>query len=140
MGGDSGRGTLRVVYGGGLFDRRRGVGFVHDIGRWDLTPSTAYLWTAFSFEVTAEGLRLFGSAWNSMITTLWVSAISAPLTMAVGILAAWLIARQDFVGRRAFEFGTMLSFAIPGTGRRRQLHRRVQRCPRWILPVRWLSW
>ena len=90
-------------------------GFVHDIGRWDLTPSTAHLWTAFSFEITAEGLRLFGSAWNSMITTLWVSAISAPLTMAVGILAAWLIARQDFVGRRAFEFGTMLSFAIPGT-------------------------
>ena len=90
-------------------------GFVHDIGRWDLTPSTAHLWTAFSFEITEQGLRLFGSAWNSMITTLWVSAISAPLTMAVGILAAWLIARQEFVGRRAFEFGTMLSFAIPGT-------------------------
>ena len=90
-------------------------GFVHDIGRWDLTPSTAHLWTAFSFEITEQGLRLFGSAWNSMITTLWVSAISAPLTMAVGILAAWLIARQDFAGRRAFEFGTMLSFAIPGT-------------------------
>jgi iron(III) transport system permease protein len=25
------------------------------------------------------------------------------------------VARQDFVGKRSFEFGTMLSFAIPGT-------------------------
>ena len=28
---------------------------------------------------------------------------------------AWLLVRQDFAGKRAFEFGTMLSFAIPGT-------------------------
>jgi iron(III) transport system permease protein len=90
-------------------------GFVTDIARWDLTPTAAHLWTAFSFEIGAEGLRLFGSAWNSMITTLWVSALSAPVTMGIGILTAWLIARQDFAGRRAFEFGTMLSFAIPGT-------------------------
>jgi iron(III) transport system permease protein len=33
----------------------------------------------------------------------------------IGILTAWLVARQDFSGKRAFEFGTMLSFAIPGT-------------------------
>lgn len=90
-------------------------GFVHDIGRWDLTPTFAHLWTAFSFEIGAEGLRLYGSAWNSMITTLWVSALAAPLTMGVGILTAWLVARQEFAGKRAFEFGTMLSFAIPGT-------------------------
>lgn len=90
-------------------------GFVTDIARWDLTPTFAHLWTAFSFELGAEGLRLYGSAWQSMITTLWVSALAAPLTMAVGVLAAWLVARQDFAGRRSFEFGTMLSFAIPGT-------------------------
>jgi iron(III) transport system permease protein len=90
-------------------------GFVHDVGRMDLTPTTAHLWTAFSFEIGETGLRLFGSAWNSLITTLWVSALAAPLTMAIGILTAWLVARQDFAGRRAFEFGTMLSFAIPGT-------------------------
>jgi iron(III) transport system permease protein len=50
-----------------------------------------------------------------MITTLWVSAIAAPFTTVIGILTAWLVARQDFSGKRAFEFGTMLSFAIPGT-------------------------
>lgn len=90
-------------------------GFVHDIGRWDLTPTFAHLRTAFAFEIGAEGLELYGSAWNSMQTTLWVSAIAAPLTTLVGILTAWLVARQDFAGKGAFEFGTMLSFAIPGT-------------------------
>ena len=30
-------------------------------------------------------------------------------------LIAWLLARQRFAGKRAFEFGAMLSFAIPGT-------------------------
>lgn len=90
-------------------------GFVKDIARMDMAPTFGHLWTAFSFEFNERGIQLFGSAWNSMITTLWVSALSAPLTMAVGILTAWLIARQDFTGKRAFEFGTLLSFAIPGT-------------------------
>ena len=90
-------------------------GFVTDIGRWDLTPTLGHLVTAVRFEIAETGLELYGSAWNSMITTLWVAGIAAPLTTLVGILTAWLVARQDFAGRRAFEFGTMLSFAIPGT-------------------------
>jgi iron(III) transport system permease protein len=56
-----------------------------------------------------------GSAWNSLFTTLEVALISAPLTAAVGLLTAYLLTRQQFSGRRSFEFGTMLSFAIPGT-------------------------
>lgn len=92
-----------------------GGGFVTDIGRLDLSPTFRHIVTAFSFEIDAEGLRLYGSAWDSMITTLWVSGIAAPLTTVIGILTAWLVARQDFAGKRAFEFGTMLSFAIPGT-------------------------
>ena len=90
-------------------------GFVTDIGRWDLAPTFGHISTAFRFDITDEGLRLYGSAWDSMITTLWVAGIAAPLTTLIGILTAWLVARQDFAGRRAFEFGTMLSFAIPGT-------------------------
>ncbi|MBU4531469.1 iron ABC transporter permease [Hoeflea sp.] len=90
-------------------------GFVTDIARLEMSPTFGHIWTAFSFEVGDRGLQLFGSAWDSMITTLWVSALSAPLTMGIGILTAWLIARQDFAGKRAFEFGTLLSFAIPGT-------------------------
>lgn len=90
-------------------------GFVTDVGRLDLTLTFDHLWTAFSFEFGAHGLQLYGSAWDSLVTTLQVSALSAPLTMGIGILTAWLVMRQNFTGKRVFEFGTMLSFAIPGT-------------------------
>ncbi|BDA84330.1 iron ABC transporter permease [Aureimonas sp. SA4125] len=104
-----------VLFTVGVYAIVLGGGFVTDVGRMDLTPTAGHLVTAFSFEVGVEGLRLYGSAWNSMLTTLQVSAIAAPLTTIIGILTAWLVMRQDFVGKRAFEFGTMLSFAIPGT-------------------------
>ena len=41
--------------------------------------------------------------------------ISAPLTAIIGLLAAYVITRHRFAGRRSFEFLTMVSFAIPGT-------------------------
>src|SRR6185295_9342434 len=42
-------------------------------------------------------------------------AVSAPLTASFGLLIAWLLNRQRFAGKAAFEFVTMLSFAMPGT-------------------------
>ena len=71
--------------------------------------------TAFSFSFTEEGILWTGSAWDSFWTTLQIATISAPLTAAVGLLTAYLLVRQRFAGKDAFEFGTMLSFAIPGT-------------------------
>lgn len=89
-------------------------GFVHDIGRGDLTFTWRHILTAFEVE-WQDGIALRGSAWDSLLTTVEVAAISAPITAGLGILLAWLIARQDFRGRRTLEFVTMLSFAIPGT-------------------------
>jgi iron(III) transport system permease protein len=89
-------------------------GFVHDIGRGDMNFTWRHLITAFEVE-WQDGMALRGSAWDSLLTTLEVAAISAPLTAGLGILLAWLIARQEFRGRRLLEFMTMLSFAIPGT-------------------------
>ncbi|HSE79046.1 MAG TPA: ABC transporter permease subunit, partial [Alphaproteobacteria bacterium] len=74
-----------------------------------------HYWTAFGVEVTNGGLHLVGSAWDSFLTTIYISAVSAPLTAAIGLLTAYLLTRQRFAGQRSFEFGTMLSFAIPGT-------------------------
>ncbi len=72
--------------------------------------------TAFSIDFTQEGVRKYtGSAWDSFWTTLQIAAISAPLTAAVGLVTAYLLTRQNFAGKNSFEFGTMLSFAIPGT-------------------------
>ena len=70
---------------------------------------------AFSVERGATGLIWSGAAWNSFWTTLELASIAAPLTAGIGLLTAWLLVRQRFAGRTAFEFATMLSFAIPGT-------------------------
>ena len=63
----------------------------------------------------SHGILWTGTAWNSFWTTVKLSAIAAPVTAALGILTAYLLTRHRFAGRAAFEFGTMLSFAIPGT-------------------------
>jgi len=89
-------------------------GFVHDIGRGDMSFTWRHILTAFEVE-WQNGPALRGSAWDSLLTTIEVAAIAAPITAGLGILLAWLVARQDFRGRRALEFMTMLSFAIPGT-------------------------
>ncbi|MFK7878077.1 MAG: ABC transporter permease [Paracoccaceae bacterium] len=71
--------------------------------------------TAFSFRFEDAGIRWSGAAWDSFWTTLKIAAIAAPLTAIVGLITAYLLTRQSFTGKNAFEFGTMLSFAIPGT-------------------------
>jgi len=88
--------------------------FVRSMGR-DYTPTLEHFLTAFRVERADWGLYFSGSAWNSFFATVKVAALSAPLTAAIGLLTAYLLTRQRFSGQRAFEFGTLLSFAIPGT-------------------------
>jgi iron(III) transport system permease protein len=89
-------------------------GFVRAVGR-DYTFTLDHFLAGFSIEMGARGLHFTGAAWPSLTTTLTIATIAAPLTAAVGLLTAWLLSRQNFAGKRAFEFGTLLSFAIPGT-------------------------
>jgi iron(III) transport system permease protein len=89
-------------------------GFVETWGR-DYSFTLRHYVKAFGIESGPNGLIWAGAAWNSFWTTVKLSAIAAPLTAALGILAAYLLTRQRFAGRSVFEFGTLLSFAIPGT-------------------------
>jgi iron(III) transport system permease protein len=89
-------------------------GFVKDIGRGDMTISLKHFADGFGVD-TSGGLRFTGSAWDSFFTTIEVAALAAPLTAAIGLLAAYVITRHRFAGRRAFEFMTLVSFAVPGT-------------------------
>ncbi len=89
-------------------------GLVKVWGR-DYTPTLDHYTKAFAVERTADGLIWTGAAWNSFWTTLKLAAIAAPLTAALGLIAAWLLVRQRFAGRGTLEFATMLSFAVPGT-------------------------
>jgi iron(III) transport system permease protein len=88
--------------------------FVELWGR-DWTFTLKHYISGFKVLWTPDGVLWQGSAWSSLGTTLTISLIAAPLTAAIGLLTAWLLTRQNFVGKQAFEFGTLLSFAIPGT-------------------------
>jgi iron(III) transport system permease protein len=90
-------------------------GFVKDIGRGDMTLTLHHFAQGFGMEWNGLLPTFTGSAWNSFFTTIEVAAIAAPLTTIVGLLAAYVITRHRFAGRRAFEFLTLVSFAIPGT-------------------------
>jgi len=89
-------------------------GFVQTWGR-DYTPTLAHLKTAFDLQWGDFGLVWAGTAWNSLFTTVKLSAIAAPICAGVGLLMAWLLARTTFRGQGLFEFGALLAFAIPGT-------------------------
>ncbi len=91
-----------------------GGGFVVTFGR-DWTPTWQYLLTTFSVDHGVGGWFLSGSGWRSLITTMELAAIATPITAALGLLAAYLLDRQNFRGKGAFEFIAMMSFAVPGT-------------------------
>ncbi len=90
-------------------------GFVRVWGRdWTLTLS--HFARAFALERAPDGALIWaGGAWHSLFTTVQLAAIAAPLTAGLGLLAAWLLARQQFRGRGLLEFALMLTFAVPGT-------------------------
>jgi iron(III) transport system permease protein len=98
-----------VIYGMALAG-----GFVAVWGR-DHSLTLRHFVKAFGVEWTAGGLFWTGGAWDSFWNTLRLSAAAAPLSAALGLLTAYLLHRTRFPGRRAFEFGTLLGFALPGT-------------------------
>ncbi len=89
-------------------------GFVETWGR-DHSFTLRHYVDAFGVSEGPHGLIWSGAAWNSFGTTLMIAALSAPLTAALGLLTAYLLVRHQFRAKSAFEFGTMMSFAIPGT-------------------------
>ncbi|MEE9333061.1 MAG: iron ABC transporter permease [Granulosicoccaceae bacterium] len=89
-------------------------GFVETWGLNNTLTFKHYI-TAFGISFNDYGIHFKGSAWDSFWTTLKIAGTAAPLTAMLGLLTAWLLVRQNFAGKQAFEFGTMLSFAIPGT-------------------------
>jgi iron(III) transport system permease protein len=89
-------------------------GFVKVWGR-DWTPTLSHFGRAFSVEWTPNGLIWTGGAWGSLFTTLTLSAVAAPITALLGLLAAWVLSRQKFAGRTLLEFALMLTFCVPGT-------------------------
>ena len=98
-----------VVYGMILY------GSVVELWGVNNTLTFKHYITAFSVRFDESGVRWTGAAWDSFWTTIMIAAAAAPLTAIIGLITAYLLTRQTFRVKNAFEFGTMLSFAIPGT-------------------------
>jgi iron(III) transport system permease protein len=98
-----------VIYAMALFG-----GFVEVWGR-DHSLTLRHFAKAFGVEWGPHGLLWTGGAWISLWNTVRLAAVAAPLSAAVGLLAAYLLDRARFRGQRAFELATLLSFAVPGT-------------------------
>jgi len=94
-----------MVFTGGFFEK------------WGLNHALTLRHYATAFGVSLESGHLVwtGGAWSSFTTTLGIALVSAPLTAAFGLTVAYLLDRQQFAGKRAFEFAAMLNFAVPGT-------------------------
>jgi len=89
-------------------------GFVNQWGRDNSFTLRHYI-NAFGVDVGANGLHWTGTAWSSFFTSMSIAGIAAPLTAMLGMMTAWLLVRQKFALKSAFEFGTMMCFAVPGT-------------------------
>ena len=89
-------------------------GFVNQWGRDNSFTLKHYI-NAFGVDIGAHGVHWTGTAWSSFFTSMTIAGIAAPLTAALGMMTAWLLVRQKFALKGAFEFGTMMCFAVPGT-------------------------
>ncbi|WP_210205660.1 ABC transporter permease [Pseudaminobacter salicylatoxidans] len=58
---------------------------------------------------------VFNVGFDTVKDTLIVALISTPVSGLFGMLVAFLVVRRVFPGRTALEFGSILSFAVPGT-------------------------
>ena len=94
-----------MIFAGGFFEK------------WGLNHALTMRHYVTAFGVTFENGRLIwsGGAWSSLFTTVTIALIAAPLTALFGLTVAYLLDRQRFAGKRAFEFMAMLNFAVPGT-------------------------
>lgn len=77
--------------------------------------SFTQLW-GINYTLTLKHYQDFMRAgWPVFLYTLRIAAISSVPAMLLGFIVAYLVSRQRFWGRRFIEFGSLLSFATPGT-------------------------
>lgn len=90
--------ALIILLYGSIF-----VGSLTRLWGFDYTFSLAHV----------KGLSPTG--WHVFRTTASLAIIAALPSMLLGFLIGYLVTRYEFPGRRALEFSSMLSFAVPGT-------------------------
>jgi iron(III) transport system permease protein len=77
--------------------------------------SITKLW-GFDYALTLQHIKaLSPTGWQVFWTTARLSAYAAIPSTILGFLIGYLVTRVEFPGKSALEFGSMLSFAVPGT-------------------------
>lgn len=80
-----------------------------------LVGASTKVW-GFNYSPTLDHfIYVFNVGLDSVIDTLLVALISTPISGLLGMIIAFLVVRKAFPGRTALEFGSILSFAVPGT-------------------------
>lgn len=79
------------------------VGAFTKVWGFNYTPTLAHF--AYVFDVGLDSVK----------DTLLVAIVSTPVSGLLGMVVAFLVVRRAFPGRTALEFGSILSFAVPGT-------------------------
>jgi iron(III) transport system permease protein len=77
--------------------------------------SFVQLWGVNSSLTLRHYQDFMNAGWPVFLYTARVAAISAVPATLLGFIIAYLVVRQRFWGRSFVEFGSMLSFATPGT-------------------------
>lgn len=80
-----------------------------------LVGASTKVW-GFNYTPTLDHfIYVFNVGLDSVIDTLLVAIVSTPISGLLGMIVAFLVVRRVFPGRTALEFGSILSFAVPGT-------------------------
>lgn len=98
----------------GLYACALSAAFVEVWGR-DLRPTLRHLDQVFGVAVHGGRWELTGAGWPSLLTSLQLAGLAAPLTAGSGMLLAWLMQRHRMPGQEVLELSTLLALAIPGT-------------------------
>lgn len=68
----------------------------------------------YSFTL-AHFAYVFDVGFKTVTDTLLIAVITTPVSGLLGMLVAFLVVRRAFPGKGAMEFGSILSYAVPGT-------------------------
>ena len=70
----------------------------------------------FDYSLTLQHMRyVFSVGLGAVTDTLVIAVVSTPISGVLGMLIAFLVVRRHFPGKAALEFGSILSYAVPGT-------------------------
>lgn len=70
----------------------------------------------FDYTLTLEHFRyIFSIDLKTVVDTLIVAVVTTPISGILAMLIAFLIVRRNFPGKGLLEFGSILSYAVPGT-------------------------